>query len=199
MVAQREPHSMTLDEYFELMRKNPDAKYEYLDGQVYLMAGGTANHARISTNAVRQLEDALGDGPCVVYNSDLSVHLSESRYVFPDVTVTCDESDQGEVTTIHSPRVIVEVISNPTEGYDRGRKFAYYRQCSTLEEYVLAATDHQTVEVFRCTERGWTAYHAYSLGDVVELASIGVKIPVAAFYRRTTVKESFETYDSREM
>lgn len=199
MVAQREPYSMTLDEYFELMRKNPDTKYEYLDGQVYLMAGGTANHARISTNVVRQLEDALGDGPCVVYNSDLSVRLSESRYVFPDATVTCDESDQGEVTTIRSPRVIVEVLSGSTEGYDRGRKFAYYRQCPILEEYVLVATDHQAVEVFRCTENGWTAYYAYALGDAVELVSIGVKIPITAFYRRTTVKESFETYDSREI
>lgn len=199
MVAQREPHYMTLDEYHELMRKNPDAKYEYIDGQAYLMAGGTANHARISTNVVRQLEDAPGDGLCAVYNSDLSVRLSESCYFFPDATVTCDESDQGEVTAIRSPRVVVEVLSDSTEGYDRGRKFAYYRQCPTLEEYVLVATDHQAVEVFRCTEHGWTAYHAYSLGDTVELVSIGVHIPVAAFYRRTTVKESFETYDSREM
>jgi|SRR5579875_2035116 len=188
MVAQRLPQYMTLDEYHELMRKNPDAKYEYLDGQVYVMAGGTANHARISSNVLRQFEDALGDGPCTVYNSDLSVRLSESRYVFPDATVTCDENDQGEVTTIQSPRLVVEILSDSTEGYDRGRKFMYYRQCPTLEEYVLIATDHQAVEVFRRTEDGWTAYHAYAAGDTVELVSIGVTLPVAALYRRTTVK-----------
>ncbi len=111
MVAQRLPQHMSVDEWRELMF-NSHLKYEYIDGRVYLMSGGTANHARIGINVVRVLEDALGNGPCNVYNSDLSVRLSETRYTFPDATVTCDEHDQGEEDMVQSPRLIVGVLSD---------------------------------------------------------------------------------------
>jgi len=190
---------MTIDEWRELVRKSHDVKYEYIDGQVYLMSGGTANHARIGSNVVRALEDALGEGPYNVYNSDLSVRLSETRYAFPDASVTCDERDQGEEDMVQSPRLIVEVLSDSTEAYDRGKKFALYRQCPTIEEYVLIATDHQAVEVFHRTPEGWSAYHArlYGSGDTIELTSLKTQFPLAALYRRTTVKEVLD--DNNEL
>ncbi len=101
MVAQREPRYITIDEWRELERSSHNARHEYIDGQVYLMSGGNANHARIAINALRAIEDALGDSPCNVYNSDLSVRLSETCYVYPDVSVTCDEGDH--FTTPSSP------------------------------------------------------------------------------------------------
>ena len=191
MVAQRLPQHMTVDEWRELLLNDHDVKYEYVDGRVYLMSGGTANYARIGSNVVRVLEDALGDGPCNVYNSDLSVRLSETRYTFPDASVTCDERDQGEEDRVQSPRLIVEVLSDSTEAYDRGKKFALYRQCPTIEEYVLVATDHQAIEVFHRTPEGWSAYQAclYGPGDTVEIVSLSIQFPVASIYRRTTVKE----------
>ncbi len=194
MVAQRLPQHMTVDEWRELLLNDHDVKYEYIDGRVYLMSGGTANHARIGSNVVRVLEDALGDGPCNVYNSDLSVRLSETRYTFPDASVTCDEHDQGEEDMVQSPCLIIEVLSDSTEAYDRGKKFALYRQCPTIEEYVLVATDRQAIEVFHRTPEGWSAYHArlYGPGDTVEIASLGIHFPVASIYRRTTVKESLD-------
>jgi Uma2 family endonuclease len=79
MVAQREPQYKTVDEWRELERTTPDAKYEYIDGQVYLMSEGSLAHSRISSNTVRALEDALADGPCYVYNSDASVRLTNLR------------------------------------------------------------------------------------------------------------------------
>lgn len=197
MVAQREPRSMTVDEWRELERASPDVKYEYIDGRVYLMSGGTANHARIGSNAVRALEDALGDSPCNVYNSDLGVRLSETRYTYPDASVTCDKRDQGDTDMVQSPRLILDVLSESTEAYDRGKKFALYRQCPTIEEYVLIATDLQSVEVFHRTPEGWVAYHArvYGPGDTIELASIGVQFPLSVLYRRTTVRESLDVLE----
>ena len=194
MVAQREPRYMTVEEWRELERSSHDAKHEYIDGQVYLMAGGNANHARISSNALRLLEDALGDSLCNVYNSDLSVRLSPTRYTYPDVSVTCDDRDQGEIDMVQSPRLIVEVLSESTEAYDRGKKFALYRQCPTIEEYVLICTDHQAVEVFHRTVEGWMVYQArvYGPGDTVQLASIGVQFPLSALYRRTTIREALQ-------
>lgn len=107
---------MTVDEWRELERTNSDAKYEYIDGQVYLMSGGSLAHSRISTNSVRALEDALGNQPCNVYNSDASVRVSDMRYTYPDASVSCDPGDQPttEQLQIQAPRVVVEVLSDST-------------------------------------------------------------------------------------
>lgn len=195
MAAQPSPSQfMSVDEWRTLERNSYDAKHEYIDGQVYLMAGGTSVHARIGSNTVRALEDALGNNPCNAYNSDLAVRLSPTRYAYPDATVTCDERDQPSPyeTDIQSPRVIVEVLSNSTEAeaYERGQKFALYRACPTVQEYVLIATRYQAVEVYRRTAQGWTMYQVYGPGDDIELASIKVSFPLAALYRRTTVAET---------
>jgi Uma2 family endonuclease len=193
MVAQpSQPKFMSIEEFRTLERANPDVKYEYIDGQAYVMSGGNADHARISSNMVRALEDVLGDRPCLVYNSDLHARIGLSRLTLPDVTVTCDERDVGKVTEIRAPRVIVEVLSPSTEAYNRGRKFGYYRACPTIQEYVLVVTDYQAVEVYRRTAKGWTEYQVYGPGDEVELTSINVRFPLAVLYRRTTVPETLD-------
>src|SRR5947209_7584047 len=192
MVAQPSPRAMSVDEWRELERTSSDAKHEYIDGQVYLMSGGSRAHGRIGSNVVRTLEDALAGGPCNVYNSDVSVRLSKTRYTYPNVSVTCDERDQPtpDETEVQFPRIIVEVLSDSTEAYDRGKKFGYYRACPTIDEYVLVASKYQSVEVYRRTAQGWTAYHAYGPGDEIELTSIGVRFPLAAFYRNVVVPET---------
>jgi Uma2 family endonuclease len=190
MVAQEQRQYMTVEQWRDLERLSHDVKHEYIDGCVYAMAGGTLDHSQIGINVVRTLEDALGDGPCRVYNSDAAVRLSPTRYTYPDATVTCDERDRGGITEIQAPRLIVEVLSpDSTEGYDRGDKFSYYRTCPTIQEYVLVGTRRRAVETFRRTSEGWTAYHAYGSGDEVELVSIGVRFPVAALYRRTEIAQ----------
>lgn len=200
MVARRESHSVSVDEWRNLNRNNQGVRYEYIDGRIYMMAGGTANHSRISINVVRAIDDALGDSPCNVYNSDLSVRLSETRYTLPDASVTCDDQDQGEIDMVLSPKVIVEVLSESTEAYDRGKKFAFYRQCPTVEEYVLVSTDNQTVEVFHRTAESWMEYHArvYGEGDTIELASLGIRFPLASLYRRTTVRKMLNGLHNEE-
>ncbi len=174
------------EEFRALERANPNAKYEYIDGQVRLTSGGSANHARIGLTVCGILDMALQDGPCRVYNSDLHARLSPSRVTLPDATATCDERDQGTVTEIQAPRVIVDVLSDSTEAYDRGEKFGYYRACPTVQEYALIATRRQAVEVFRRTPEVWT-YRPYGPGDEIELESIGVTLSLSALYRLTTV------------
>ncbi len=194
MVAQpSQPKFMSVDEWSELERHSHDIKHEYINGQVYAMAGGSRAHGRISSNAVRALEDALDDSPCNVYNSDVAARLSPTCFTYPDATVTCDERDQAtpDETEIQSPRVIVEVLSDSTEAYNRGEKFALYRACPTVQEYVLVATKYQAVEAFHRTLKGWE-YQAYGPGDEVELTSIGVRILLGVLYRRTTVPETLD-------
>lgn len=190
MVAQREPQHMSVAEWRELERANPDVKYEYIDGLVYMMSGGSLAHARISSNTVRALEDALGGRPCFVYNSDASVRLSETRYTYPDASVSCDPRDEptAEQIQVMAPRIVVEVLSDSTEGKDRIRKAHLYHACPTIQEYVLIATRYQAVEVQRRINGEWTI-HLYGPGDEIELASIGVRLPLSMLYRGTTVPE----------
>ena len=194
MVAQpSQPWFMTVDQWRKLEQQSHDIKHEYINGRVYAMAGGSLAHGRISSNVVRTLEDALDDSSCNVYNSDVAARISPTCYLYPDVTVTCDECDQAtpDETEIQSPCVVVEVLSESTEAYNRGEKFALYRACPTIQEYVLVSTKYQSVEVFRRTLKSWE-YQAYGPRDEVELTSIGACFSVADLYMRTTVKETLD-------
>src|SRR5258708_23183418 len=121
MASERTP-TMSVEEYFELEENRPDTRYEYLDGYVYMMSGGSANEATISGNIYGILRSLLRGGECRDYNSDMKVRVSEKRYLHPDVTVSCDSRDRGTTDLIRSPRVVIEVLSPGTEARDRGRK-----------------------------------------------------------------------------
>ena len=142
---------MTIDEWRELERTSHDIKHEYIDGHVYAMSGGSLAHGRIGLNACLALENALlaSNKPCFVYNSDVATHLSPTRYTYPDASVTCDDRDQPapDKTEVEAPCVIVEVLSDSTEAYDRGRKLGFYRSCPTIQEDVIVATKYQAVEI----------------------------------------------------
>jgi len=180
---------MSVEEYLELDNNSLEGRYEYIDGYVYMLAGGTANHSIIGGNLITVLNRLHQSNSCVVYTSDMRVRLAKKRYVYPDVTVSCDPRDLGEVNTLEHPRLVFEVLSSSTEAYDRGRKFSYYRACPTIQEYVLIDTQRQAVEVFRReTENLWTL-HAFGSGDTVELASIKVSFPIAALYKNVTLAD----------
>ncbi len=187
---------MTIDEWRELERTSHDSKHEYIDGQVYAMSGGSLAHGRIGSNAVRTLEDALAIArkPCDVYNSDVAARLSPRRYTYPDASVTCDERDRSasDKIEVQAPRVIIEVLSDSTEAYDRGRKFGLYRACLTVQEYVLVATKYQAGEVYRRTPQGWAIYQSYGPGDEIELMSLEIRFPLAALYKNAGVLEAME-------
>ena len=196
MVARREPQYMTVEEWRELERNSSDVKHEYIDGRVYALAGGTLSHGRLSTNTLRAIEDALADigKSCYVYNSDAAARVSSKYYTYPDITVSCDEQDRPrrDETEVNSPRVIVEVLSNSTEAKDRGWKFALYRACPSVQEYVLIATRYQAVEVHRRTSKGWTDSQYYEPGDVIELTSLGIHFPMEIIYKGAGIPETID-------
>jgi Uma2 family endonuclease len=191
MVAQRLPQRMSVDEWRALERGSAEIRHEYIDGYVYAMAGGTLANNRIASNAVRILEDALGDGLCSAFSEEVATRIAENRYTYPDVVVTCEGSGVASrsITEIGAPRIVFEALSESTERYDRSLKAAYYRECPTLEEYVLVSTEYQAVEVYRRASTGWGMFQVYGPGDEIELTSIGVRFSLAALYRRTDVPE----------
>jgi Uma2 family endonuclease len=188
MAAQRE-YWISPEEYLAIDRASEDVKYEYDDGHMYAMSGGSRNHARIAMNLGAIVDAHLGDRPCRVYSSDVRVQVAESKYFFPDLTVTCSPEDMpGGEDTIYFPRLVVEVLSPSTEIRDRGKKFKAYQKCSSIEEYVLIRTEYQEVEIYNRHGDIWT-YRQFGPGQDVELRSIGLTLPLAALYNRTDVPE----------
>ncbi len=196
MIAQPAPQRMSVEEWRELERTSHDVKHEYIDGRVYAMSGGSLSHSRIGLNTCFALENALlmAGKQCYVYNSDAAARLSSKRFTYPDASVTCNEQDQPTgKKEVQFPRVIVEVLSESTEAYDRGKKFGYYQACPHIQEYVLIDTEYQAIEVFRRTSQLWT-YQVYGPGEEIELTSLGIRVSFAACYRNSGVSE--ETDDA---
>lgn len=188
MLAVPNSAPMSVEEYLALDRSSQDVRYEYIDGVVTMLAGGTSNHSRISVNMINQLYMALEGKSCRVFNSDLKVRISSTRYVYPDVSVRCDPRDleQGESDIMHYPSVVIEVLSPTTEAYDRTKKFAYYRDCPTIQEIVLVSTQEIAVDLYRRANDKLWALHLFRSDDMVTLKSINVIVPIATIYKYVT-------------
>jgi Uma2 family endonuclease len=187
----------TVREYFELDYTFPNAKYEYQDGRLRMMSGGTKAHDDIAFNTRFALKQQFITGPCSVQGSDMRVQVSENTYFFPDVTVTCDVADRRPSTKIiRSPRIVVEVLSPSTEKYDRKDKLKAYQACPTIQEIVLIDQFAPHVEVFRRREEGGSEWdHGfYEEGQVVVLASVDVRIPIEEIYNGIGFDEPLEGY-----
>ena len=180
-MAVEHQRTMTVEEYFQLEENDPDIRYEYIDGHVYAMAGGTANHDTVKSNMQRMLWNLLRGSNCRVYSSDMKVYISETRYFHPDVTVTCDPRDRGTVQAIQSPRLVVEVLSPTTELTDRTWKLKNYRAHPTIEEYVLVDSQSCKIEMYHKEQNKWI-YEAFENSDEITLSSLSVHFSLADAY-----------------
>lgn len=189
-MALRQPHMVTVEEYFQIEENDPEHRYEYVDGTVYMMAGGTVNHDTIKSNLERILWGLLRGRKCRTYSSDMRVFVSETRYYHPDVTVSCDPRNRGTQKMVYAPRVVVEVLSPSTETTDRRRKLRDYLACSTIEEYLLVDSRSLTIEIYRKEGQKWV-YEMYNNHDMVELTGLGVSFPLLAAYEDVDFEEGF--------
>jgi len=181
---------MSVEEYFQLDQGSSETRYEYIDGHVRMLAEGTPDHAKISANIIGVFYALLEGRSCSVYTSDVRVYLSETRYVYPDVSVSsCERQDQERGDMLYAPCLIVEVLSPGAEAYDRGRKLAYYRECPSIQEYMLVDSQLQSIEVFRRGKNKLWTYHTFSPGEDVELAALGISFLLAKIYRNVALSE----------
>ena len=163
-------------------------KREYIDGEVYAMAGAKAAHNRLSGNMFGEIFAHLKGQTCQPYASDMKVQVGRN-YFYPDVVVDCSDLPDDS-TFIATPVLLVEVISKSTRRIDETVKRAAYTQISTLQEYVLIEQDFVKIEVSR-RRAGWLP-ERYYLGDVLELESIGLSLPVELIYDRVQNEEMQE-------
>lgn len=186
MTAQPEPY-LTPEDYLALERK-AQTKSEYYDGQVYALAGASPSHTLIAANVTALLVVALRNRPCTVHVADQRVKVTAAGlYTYPDVVVVCGvaEFEDDRRDTLLNPSVLVEILSPSTEGYDRGRKFEFYRGLESLTDYILVAQDHSLVEHFARLPDGTWLLSAYSdPNDVARIESIGCDLPLADVFAK---------------
>jgi Uma2 family endonuclease len=173
----------TPEEYFAWEEKQLE-KYEYIDGEVYAMSGGSKNHSLISVRFITLFSNHLEDGGCETGNSDLKVNIvATDNYTYPDVSVTCDGRDKTTTQYITYPCLIVEVLSDSTESYDRGGKFRLYRNNPILQDYLLVSSVSIEMDLYHKNDAGDWVIINYQAGDTVELKSINLSFPIERVYR----------------
>ncbi|MGQ0507533.1 MAG: Uma2 family endonuclease [Myxococcaceae bacterium] len=177
-------HRYTWEQYLALER-NSSIRHEFLDGEIFAMAGGTPEHAALGAALVRDLGVQLKGKPCRPYSSDLSVKVSSTGLAtYPDVSVICGEvkRDPTAKNVVVNPSLLVEVTSNATEDYDRGEKFEHYRLIPELAGYVLVSHRERLIEVFhRGGDGKWNRLEARS-GARVRLSGIDCELDVDSVY-----------------
>lgn len=156
---------LTPEEYLQ-MEEHSDIKHEYIDGYIYAMAGALDPDVTVAGNLFALLRNHLRGSGCRVYIADMKAHIeSLNRYYYPDVMVTCNQRDRETPAYKRFPSLIVEVLSNSTEAFDRGDKFADYQTLESLQEYVLINTKRQRVECFRRNDEGLWVLQSYTAED----------------------------------
>jgi len=172
--------------------RDADVRHEYVDGQVYAMAGASDRHNRIAGNFFVGLSLHLDGSDCEPFISDMKVMVSPVLYYYPDVVVTCDPPG-GDRYTRNEPRLIVEVLSASTERVDRTEKLHAYKSVESLQEYVLVSQDAWHIEVHRRATNGeWTREVLTEPDDQLPLASVSLTLALRDVYRNVRFDEAQE-------
>lgn len=174
----------TRAEYLAL-EASSNTKHEYLEGQIYGMAGGTPAHAALAATVIGLLFGQLRGGSCRAYDADLRVRvLATGLSTYPDVTVVCGkrEVDPEDPHAVTNPTLLVEVLSQSSDAYDRGDKFEHYKRMPSLRQYVLVSQAERSVEVWsRDAQGAWTSHIARD-GEVAALDAIHARLDVRELY-----------------
>jgi Uma2 family endonuclease len=178
-------HRLTEAEYLEIERR-AELKSEFLDGEMFAMSGGTSSHSLIASNMIRAIGNQLKGCPCVVYTSDMRVKVQPSGlYTYPDLSVACGqrEFEDEHEDTLLNPAVVVEILSDSREAYDRGQKFAFYRQVPSLRECLLVNQHEPLMDQYVRQESGqWLLRDVAGLQGKLSLPSVGITIDMAEVY-----------------
>lgn len=182
----------TPEEYLR-MEERSEVRHEFVNGEIFDVAGGTANHNRITVNLTVAIQNALRKAKksCSVFTTDMRVQIKKANaYTYPDLMIVCGklEYEPGRMDVLVNPTVIFEVLSDSTREYDHTRKFQIYRKLASLQEYVMVEQDRVTVECFRRIESGLWVFEGYeTLRETLRLKSVGIGISLGAIYENVEI------------
>lgn len=184
---------ISVEDYLEGEKTSP-VRYEFIEGEVYVMAGASDNHNRIARNTVNILSNHLRNSPCEPFFNDIKVRVTPNVYYYPDILVSCEENPENPYFR-NEPILIIEITSKSTANIDRREKLLFYQQMPSVQEYVVVDQFRMNIQVHRRQENGgWITYFYTQNDDVVELTSIDLTIPLPELYTRVTF-ENHQTLD----
>jgi Uma2 family endonuclease len=177
------------EEYLRLERQ-AECKSEYLNGEIFAMTGASRKHNLITTNISRELSQQLKTRPREVYAADMRVKVrATGLYTYPDVAIVCGESqfEDDYVDTLLNPTVLIEVLSQSTERFDRIAKSSYYRTIDSLAEHLLVAQDEIRLEQYVKQPNGqWSLYEYLTLNSAANLTSVDCSLKLSEVYAKIT-------------
>jgi Uma2 family endonuclease len=180
---------LTPEEYLAFERKS-ETKHEYFNGEVFSMVGASRKHNLIAGNIFGELRQQLKGKPCEAYTNDMRVRIpAAGLYTYPDVIVVCGEPkfDDEYIDTLLNPTLVVEVLSESTESYDRGRKAGFYRSVESVAEYLLVSQDEYRVEQYVKQPDGrWLLADIRSPESILELTALRCTLPMKEIYSRVS-------------
>lgn len=158
-------------------------RHEYIDGEVFAMAGAEDRHVTVAGNLYIALRQHLSASPCRTFMSDMRLHVAAANsYFYPDVLVTCSALDLTSSMVKSEPKLIIEVLSPSTGAYDRGLKFSHYRSLASLQEYALVDLDSRSTDCYRKGADGLWVLHPFAHGETVSLASVALELSAAQLF-----------------
>src|ERR1043165_4660691 len=180
----------TLEEYFELERKSEE-RFEFWNGEVFCMSGGSPEHAQLEVNFISRLNSRLTGKGCRVFPANIRIKVpSAPPYRYADVSALCGEAKFEEIGGIRSlinPTLIVEILSGSTEAYDRGEKFTHYQSIPSFHEYLLVAQHRPRITHLLKQANGSWIYNEYNdLADVVKLTSMNCELAMSEVYENVS-------------
>lgn len=182
------PETFLTEEEYLAIERRAEFRSEFFGGEMFAMSGASRRHNRIVTNLVSSLDNQLRERPCNVYSSDMRVKIpATGLYTYPDVVVTCGEEEfaDEEFDILLNPLVVIEVLSDSTEAYDRGKKFEHYQSVGSLSTYVLVSQNSMRVETFARRDGGaWLYTEAHEEGAVAEIEAVRCEMEIEDVYAK---------------
>lgn len=173
---------MTAEEFLAWDEQQPE-RWEYVRGEVFMMTGGADRNYTVGLNLAFALRQHLRGTPCRVYGSDIKLRVDASNcFFYPDLMVTCSARDARDRLIKREPTLVVEILSPSTAAYDRGEKFADYRELPSLREYLLVDVQRRVCDLYRLGEQGLWVLHPLRGDAELHLASVGLTLPAAELW-----------------
>ncbi|MEM6801673.1 MAG: Uma2 family endonuclease [Bacteroidota bacterium] len=179
---------ISIAKYLDLELKS-DMRHEFHDGEVFAMAGGTKNHGILGTNILTEVNIQVRNKGCITFNGDVKIRIQPSnRFLYPEASIVCGklETSEEDEEAIRNPVLIVEVLSDSSEAYDRGAKFRLYQQLPSFKEYLLIDQHKSVISIFfRKEENIWEMREVIGLEQVIHLQSLDIEVAMQDLYRNT--------------
>lgn len=185
---------ISVEDYLEGEKISP-TKHEYVEGEVYAMAGTSNNHSRICINITTALSNHLRDSKCEPFAGETKVRVTKNVYYYPDVLVSCEDDEENSYFR-NAPILIIEVTSPSTAHIDRREKLLFYQQMPSVQEYAIVSQEKMNVEVHRRQANGsWITYYFDEPDAEIEFQSVKLTLPITEIYRRVRFQKNADRTD----